>query len=464
MSVAKCAQYFLRNRTFATSVEGLPFCVTREQVSQKLLSSRHIMEPVVPQRPGIGSQKALAISLHDPISARFLPFHAANIQGLTSSVDAEYGVDRLESYPAVVGSNPVRVEMRTRVVTDWYKVARFTLPKKDYPFYWQAMQVYAGYKYPRQLVEEALGSTAVVDNRALTRSEVENDGCTTVDPFECKTRLAQSHQEQMLFKLESSRARDLIMKRYPRASRAHVKWIELHLDRVDSYTWHSFYVPAYVYQPEVNGTSTLRFVHGYTGVVGGRAQWSRSKIAGVAAVVGAIAGAAAVAAELISGMGMLQAAAVSTGGAAALAMACLVATRAWKQRGERRSRMSELKDNESRPSLAHDELLRKLLADLTASGASTVGHDDAGPGAGTRDAKLPVVRLSESDAVLLGVPPGSSLTLVHLKLAYLQQLRLWHPDVYTGADAAAAQATVKRLNERYTSLAAELKAAAGAAS
>lgn len=423
------------------------------------------MEPSVPQKKHGSS--SVALSDHDPIAARFLPFHAADVRGLASTVHGQYGVDRTEVYYVFVpgdGKTPGRMEMRTRIVTDWYHCQPFTLPPTDYPMAWPVMQLYAGYRYPRELVEKALGSAAAAEHRPLARAEVAHDGCTSIDPFECKQHFAQGHSFKRLTQMETSRAHKAILTRHPFAHRAHVDTIHLHMDALRSYKWHSYLVPAYVYQPERGDVATLRFVHGFTGEVSGRAQWSKYKIVGAAALAGAAGGAAAVAAELLLGVPLLQAAMVSTGGAAALAWLLVEASRAWQRHSEKGSLASEREENEAAPLSEHDEFLRKLLADAgeSASESASEVHSHGSEGESGSSA-VATVQLGGADASLLGVPPGSRLTLPQLRLAYFQQLRQCHPDVYSGNDPAAATAQAQLLNARYSALAADIKAASASA-
>jgi hypothetical protein len=104
-------------------IDGLPFRFNRARVAERLLQARHPMSEASPRHlQPQDQQDALVASKRDPLNARFLPFHSADVRGLQSSVVGQYGIDRVEIYWVwqSTGKNGAGMLVpRTRTVTDW---------------------------------------------------------------------------------------------------------------------------------------------------------------------------------------------------------------------------------------------------------------------------------------------------------------------------------------------------------
>jgi hypothetical protein len=107
----------------SSKIDGLPFRLDRIAAAKRLLEHQHwMMNKGAKIIQKACTEHTLVTSPHDPIRARFMPFHSADIRGLTSSVVGQYGIDRTEIYWVWMstGKNGHQILVpQTRIVTDW---------------------------------------------------------------------------------------------------------------------------------------------------------------------------------------------------------------------------------------------------------------------------------------------------------------------------------------------------------
>ena len=78
----------LAPRRYATTLNGLPFKITRQQANETLVNHHRFLEQ------STKNTKATGIVLYkgDPLKQCFIPFHSASVEDLSSSYVGQYGI------------------------------------------------------------------------------------------------------------------------------------------------------------------------------------------------------------------------------------------------------------------------------------------------------------------------------------------------------------------------------------
>lgn len=421
---------FLFRRNYATS-HGLPFKLSRRDAEKVLLANKSFLE-----NAGPAESTSLALSKGDPIKACFLPFHSAGVRNLTSIVSGRHGHDRVvhEWVPVFDGKNTT-MQYRTRVETDWYNCS-FTMPLTDYPFGTKHTQIYAGFDYPRKLVEGSLRCAEVVSIEPLSEQLLSIDGKKiTVFPHEMNMSNALEKLTASLYGLEQNRAHNYILNAF-NADHADVSAVDVLLSEAEI-SLLSYHMPAYVFQSSVLDLTAYKFINAYSGNIDGNTIYSIARSAILGAGIGGVmsfAFAAMTRPYLLVPQLLLRFAMGSTIGAAFSALSAKLHNE--HQNAEFISGMQrEARENADYPQSDEDLERRRFAAEANGE-IEYVRHRGH-------------VRLPEDKCRLLGLDPESGITLETVKKAYHRQIKRWHPDLFreNNSKKAQAEAMTKQLND-----------------
>ena len=432
MSVTSlCRKVFPLNKNgwrCVSTVTGLPFKIKKNQVSKIILESKGMFEKdsvddTFTKTEGIIKYKG------DPIEKKYLPFHSADIKRLSSSFTGRYGHNETEYYWTTqkVGDHWVPV-MRSRTVICWTNCSG-TVGNTDYPLGTISTQVYAGFEYPREHIENSLRhvDVAMISNQ-------NPDSLTKKSPHDMNMSFAIEKIVASLHKMEEKRIEHFI-KRYWNADHAEVTTTDmnLHEAQVDLL---SFHMPAYVYTFDAETHKSLhKIISGYTGQLEGEKVYSSVKVGSALGVAGFVLGGLTLLSRsnpyITAGAMALRflGPAAAMGSASAL-WAHLYSGHKYKMN---RDAIKEESEYNSKTEETEEDIQRKTGFDKTTR--STSGH----------------INLPETECRLLGINHVNELSLKILKSQYHKAIKKWHPDTYNG-DKNLANDMTARINDAYHKL------------
>lgn len=267
-------------RAYCT-LKALPFKITRQQANNIFITQPNFLEPS-------NNISGLIVSNGDPVKECLIPFHSADINNIYSSYVAEYGIDRTEYYwVPVYDGKRIRIQQQSRVVTDWYRVSG-NIYATNYAFGEKWSQIYAGFVYPRILIEDILPLTSTDQLQNLTKDMLmTGSGKRTVYPHEMTMALALEKINSHLQEKEDKRVRKYLLRKH---SADHVKILTLDMNLQDAdIKLYSYFVPAYIYQSALTDMSKYKIVNGFTGELKQNRIYSILKSTVLGSTLGAVA-------------------------------------------------------------------------------------------------------------------------------------------------------------------------------
>lgn len=435
---------FAQFRFFSTNFRGLPFRISHEEASKIITGNTSIFEKV-------SKSTSLIVYKGNQIKEKLIPFHSANITGLTSSFSGEYGIDRLETYVYIVSNGKTSTPcVGVRTVTDWHRTSG-TLKNIDYPFGIKNTQIYAGFKYQRNYIESVLANDQVRNIIRLTDGMLydHNKRKRIVEPHTMNVAFALEKIINRLYKQEKTRAEEHILK-YHRAQHSCVHHLDMHLNKCDIELF-SFHLPAFIYQfgDQTSGTSTniklFKIVNGFTGTMQGDRIYSPLKSFLASSSLGIIVvplfgGPASI--PLLIGRAIIGG--IITGTPVGL----------WaKFHHIRKANKANLKiEKEIKYNSIFQETVDDIKRKREADEFNEIYNEDEYESkfyefSGYEDISLP------EKYTILGLNPENKdkITKDELKKAYHDQIHRWHPDIYTG-DKTLANEMTGQINEAFSIL------------
>jgi hypothetical protein len=425
----------IQNRRAISTLKGLPFKVTRESANELFSGYRRFLEESYSGR----KSDALAIFKCDPVKECFMPFHSADIQEVSSSYTGEYGIDRTEYYTDIEydsTTQTTKLVTKTRTVTDWYN-CKGTLSEIDYPLGTLSTQIYAGFVYPRNLVEQVLPTKDITGMNILTEEMLKFGGTKkTVYPHEMNMAYAMEKLSSRIYDLEKTRAHNKIRRKHG-ADHTRVNSLNVYLNHA-KIKLISYYLPSYIYQSDISNLANYRFINGYSGEIYGNKIYSVIKSSLFGAGVGGLLtfGFAAITRPylLIPELALRIAIGSSISG-------LLSGTAAkWRNESNQHDFISSM-ENEKNKNTEYiesddDRERRKFAADMNKNNEYI---------------KKDRILLPIDKCKLLGIDPTQDVTLQIVKEKYHQKIKQWHPDIYVGSNLLANSMT-KQINEAYIEL------------
>ena len=411
-------------------LEGLNFHLSEQEAAKKLMDSQALFEQSISNKDvNLEPIKSLTLTSQNRIEWKscFVPFHTIDIQHLQSGFIAEYGIDRIEiDWVWVSTEKGGRFPMPVpRTVTDWHHTQGIA-PRTSYPFGETLQtQVYAGFDYPREPLEQALVMQEVANISTFQCKEEH----TTVLPFQMKVKMALSIMLQKLHELESERVCEYL-KRHHRAQHARIRSLDVHLDQA-SVQWISYYVPCFIYSYTVGEMKLYKFLNGYTGESGGERIYSPWKVGALGAVI---------AAGLTSYVTRTLALRVLLPGTLIPSVLVAGATYLYSKfryYNNRKKLQQQQTDNKNK--------FQQCDLDAALASNSTNANGSSSQTENTEQ----VYRVHEQLARLLGLSSTSPVTMQQIKQAYHKQLQKYHPDVYRGNNKEFAELMTQQLNTEY---------------
>lgn len=413
-------------RHFA-SVTGLPFEITREKANETLTKNIGFFEKIGDDPEVDNSNNEIVISKKDPIEKKYLPFYSIDIKNLTSEFTGQYGHDRTEMYTYWVynASTKTMIPMTGyRTVTDWYDCNSkycYTEPI-DRPFKLTKTQIYAGFEYPKEHVENTLRTEEVIEIQEIKVSKG-----TIVSPHEMKMNYAVEKINSELFKMEEIRIKHQIIEKW-NCDRAKVNHIDMRLDKADI-EMKVYHMPAYIYNYEMSGNKFHKIIGGFDGKIHGNSIKDPFKTGVAGVIMGGLTGLAYIAGG--------PAFAVSTTIARILIPAGVVGGI-----GTLMGYMSSGNQNYS------NEYSIKKEKDNDAK------HTETDDDRNIREEYEEIIRTTETGDILslLGLTANSEINLEILKKHYHKEIKKWHPDIYHGDKKKYAENMTKQIIVAYEKL------------
>lgn len=411
------------SRFYSIDIKALPFKITKKQAENIISENVSMFEKT-------NNTTALQIYNEDPIKIKFIPFHSMEISKLYSSFVGKYGIDRTETY-WYYNASTKSMQMGTRTVTDWYRCSGTNGPV-TYPLGTYDTQIYAGFNYPKYLVERSLRTTDVENLVNFNKNMLNFDGNTAeIDPHEMKISFALEKMISELYDLEKNRILRHI-KKYYRADHSKIENLDMHIDESNIQLF-SFYLPAYIYNLSLgNSTYTYKIVSGYSGQLNYHKIWSAPKFF----LVGSIIGALLTLHPAFRTMSIL--ARVLLGSSFGIPPA-LYAKLSPKYKIQHDNDQIK-KDYEINKEKIETEDDKKRYEYAQFDSTQRTSQDKS------RKLFYPKDKLK-----LLGLNPDNDVTFQEIKIAYYTQVKKYHPDIYKGNKEFGKQMT-QQLNKAYTDL------------
>ena len=203
-----------------------------------------------------------------PFRISLMTFPESDLSNIISDYVGRYGIDRTEYY-TTFEYNPAtktpHLVLRSRTVTDWHRVSG-TVHPTSYPFGTKWSQIYAGFVYPRFLIEQVLPIDDVDKLEPLTKEMVGSDSTKKiVYPHEMNIAFALEKISSRLQDAEKSRIRSYLLQKY-KADHSEIFTLDVKLE-LASITLHNYYVPAYIYETIVSDLCKYQIINAHTGNV-----------------------------------------------------------------------------------------------------------------------------------------------------------------------------------------------------
>ena len=244
-----------------SSLTALPFRLKREEANKFFISKTKLLE-ITNTTTGLIKYKS------DPIKACFIPFHSVDISNIKSSYIGRYGIDRLETYwtyrydDSTKTTQPV---LRNRIVTDWYNIDG-TIKEVSYPLGTLWSQIYAGFVYPRYLIENTLPTKDLEKLVPLTNEMINfEDNKKIVYPHEMNIAFALEKIHSRLIDAEKDRIISYLSKKY-NADHVEINTLDVHLD-LANIKLYSYYIPTYIYQSDIQNLLKYQILNAHNGQI-----------------------------------------------------------------------------------------------------------------------------------------------------------------------------------------------------
>lgn len=406
----------------------LPFKIDRIKANSIFASDYHFLE----EQPS--NRKALVIQKKDPVTECFVPFHSASLFNIMSTFVGKYGIDRIEYYYTTeynASTKSTRTVMRHRVVTDWYRVSGST-GMISYPFGTNWSQIYAGFVYPRVLVEQVL---LINDKDTLMKFNKELIGQKIVYPHEMNIAFALEKINGRLRDVEEERIRRYIKNKYS-ADHAIVTTFDVNLDEA-TINLHSYHMPAYIFESNSSGLHNYKIINGFTGNIHSNRIYSFIRSAFLGAGVGGIITIGLSIASRPYLVPLEIATHVLFGTTITGVISGLFSNllNHWNKDKYRLQLESDTQYNTEYIETDNDISRRKFAADINNQFEFVTKNNH----------RLPIDKLK-----LLQLESEQNITLVKLRQAYLVQIKKWHPDIHP--NKKVADIMTKQINEAYSEL------------
>ena len=416
---------------------AIPFRITRKEANQIFASKRSLLEVA-------GEEDALVHYKTDPVKECFIPFHSADISNIKSSYVARYGKDRYETYwaleynPTLKTTTPV---LRTRVVIDWYNTDG-TTPNISYPFGTPWSQIYAGFVYPRYLIESVLPTKNVDDLVPITSEMINFDGTKKiVYPHEMNIAFALEKINSELMNVEKKRVKSYI-RRIHKADHVEIGTLDVHLD-LANIDLHSYYIPAYIYQSDLESLSKYQIINANTGDINGNTIYSVFKAAVLGMGIGGVTALMFTAASRPYLLPFEIAARIFIGSSLTGLLSGIMANVSnTSTNREHKQQMQNDTNNNSEYIETDDDKERRYYSSMMNDHLEDTFKVNTPRGS----YNLPLDKLK-----LLQLENAEHIDLEVLKKAYHTQMRKWHPDLHSDKRIVAENMT-KQINVAYKDL------------
>ncbi len=422
----------LRKRLFSDTVKVLPFKISRLQSDEIFLKKKGLLEKSSSNT--IFKTNSLVIYEKDPVTETYLPFHSADVSNLRSSFSGKYGIDRTELYTYYTWSDGKMVSNTgIRVVTDWYSFSD-TLRKVSYNFGIKDLQFYAGFKYPKRYVENALRTEQVISITDLTEDMLytTQKQRRVVEPHEMNSSYGLEKVISTVYDMEKTRATNYVLKKY---SADHVDFTTFNVHTNEANIKPiSYHIPAYVYNYKENDKQLHKFINGYTGDYDGQIVYSVWK----SLLLGASIGTMLTPLTLI-GTPMLTTSLVATRlliGVASTSLPAGILSKLYpyiKYKHDTKKIEKDKLYNQNTNETEEDKIRRQQAHELN---KKLEGFEEY------------INNLPVDKCRILGLDPGKEMSLVQLKTAYHNEIKKFHPDIYNG-DKQVGEDMTKNINEAY---------------
>ena len=419
-------------RKFSQKVIGLPFEIDRSQAAKILFCSKNIFE-----KENIVESSENFDWKSDPISKAYIPFYSASISRLISSYVGKYGIDRQEYYTYWVYNHQLKMmlpQTGVKTVTDWYSFSGTTEPT-DYPFGTLETQIYAGFKYSRNIIESALRTKDVIN---ISNSMVSSN--TTIDLHDMSASFATEKIMASVNKFEEDHIKNIIKTQFG-AHHVELQKFEMRLSSADV-RLKGYHIPAFIYKYQIDDLVLYKIVNGHNGKTEGDKLYSPLKVGTAAGTIG-------------TALGVLANIGLSLTPQALLLRLVLLGISVGIPSGFITSIYSKYKHNKNYNEINKEKEYNKT----TFSSANDTGEKyDSHKSYGNTESYSNTESLKLSnlwdECRLLGLNPMHDITISELKIARAREIKKWHPDVYMNngnneIDQEMANNMTKRINAAY---------------
>jgi len=280
----KIASHLLKRRF--SSLRTLPFKITRQKANELFNDNKSFFEEQIKSNT---ESKSLIISKKDPVNECFIPFHTANVNNVYSKISGRYGKDRIEYYTQFTYDEKGNINGTKQVpyiVTDWYDYGTISTNRKNYPIGVKETQVYAGFVYPRIVIETSLQTDHLASTELLTKEHISFENRPKrVYPHEMKFSYAYEKILSRISCIEHTRAENYVLNKYG-ADHVEIHDFSLHY-KIDSKPF-SYYVPAYIHKSEIENLNSFKIINAYDGSAGGNKIYSILKTGLFGAGIGGV--------------------------------------------------------------------------------------------------------------------------------------------------------------------------------
>lgn len=410
-------------RTFTTKTEiyALPFTIDCTSASAKFVENNSIMA----ENP-IKTNALIAKPKKDPIRAVFIPFYATDISGLATSWSGKWGEQYISHYlPVTTNNTTVWIPQYS---TRWYETSG-KLSKKDYPLNNTTTQIYAGLKYPRNQIE-LVGRGQFIDRKNLKLLSDINYENKEFDEF-INQDFAMEKINSILYDLELDRVKSKLRELHNYDELRIEITVHLNKSKIELY---NILIPFYILQNH-EYVAYYKYLNAFTAEVTGRTVLSVTKSIIVSGITGGLIS-AMIPWTIIAPVGIATAGIIIgrfiVGSIISGSAGSLYANFSAPLRQNKivKNITAEIKRNEEFKSTPEDIAKQELLAKIRAEINLKVSKQESD---------------IDDKYKLLNINPEIELTEEMLTVKYHEQIKLWHPDTYSG-DKQIAEMMTTRIN------------------
>ena len=409
MFAIRLARLVKPTKRFYSTTPGLPFKIDATKANELLKNKRGAME---------------SKTSDDKLITCFVPFYSADIRSLSSTYTAKYGVERTEYHTTLQYNAALKIPMPTvqsKTIIDWHTITD-NMMAIDYPLGKKFLQTYAGFIYPRELIEKVLPTKNLVSLQNLTSDMVKDK---IIYPHEMKYDYAVEKIINRIVEAEKSRIKYYIKIKYD-TDNVVVESVNVHFNKA-GVKMYQYYIPAYISETNINETYKYKIMNAYTGDSYSNNVYSVYKTSMLGA---GLTGLSMVGIGLFMPHLLPIKIAMASGAGGVLTGTFAKASNVWKSNGYTMQMESEAKTNMNYKADYNDEARRRFAKQC----------NDQFDYVRVANLRLPIDKLK-----ILQLDAGSEINLTTLKVAYLKQIRQWHPDTHTNKDLA--ESMTKRINE-----------------